>query len=63
MTDATADHKIVILGAGTVGKSSITVRMVADTFKGWMIYVVYRYICIHLINYKIFRDLRCNNRR
>jgi len=27
------DHKIVILGAGTVGKSAITVRMVANTFK------------------------------
>eukprot|EP00485_Elphidium_margaritaceum_P021399 CAMPEP_0202713106 /NCGR_PEP_ID=MMETSP1385-20130828/49824_1 /ASSEMBLY_ACC=CAM_ASM_000861 /TAXON_ID=933848 /ORGANISM="Elphidium margaritaceum" /LENGTH=138 /DNA_ID=CAMNT_0049373353 /DNA_START=87 /DNA_END=500 /DNA_ORIENTATION=- len=26
------DHKIVILGAGTVGKSAITIRMVADTF-------------------------------
>eukprot|EP00486_Rosalina_sp_Unknown_P013726 CAMPEP_0201592892 /NCGR_PEP_ID=MMETSP0190_2-20130828/190657_1 /ASSEMBLY_ACC=CAM_ASM_000263 /TAXON_ID=37353 /ORGANISM="Rosalina sp." /LENGTH=176 /DNA_ID=CAMNT_0048051855 /DNA_START=86 /DNA_END=616 /DNA_ORIENTATION=+ len=33
MSDGAADHKIVILGAGTVGKSAITVRMVADTFK------------------------------
>ena len=36
MSSAGADHKIVILGAGTVGKSAITVRMVADTFKGWI---------------------------
>eukprot|EP01083_Nonionella_stella_P114294 337792_1 len=28
-----ADYKVVVLGAGTVGKSAITVRMVADTFK------------------------------
>ena len=27
------DHQIVIMGAGTVGKSAITIRMVADHFK------------------------------
>ena len=34
MGDERADHKIVILGAGTVGKSAITVRMVANEFRG-----------------------------
>lgn len=47
MADGRADHKIVILGAGTVGKSAITVRMVADTFKGWINNIfIYIYICL-----------------
>ena len=40
-------HKIVILGAGTVGKSAITIRMVANEFKGKIcikyIYNIYIY--------------------
>ena len=53
-SDKQDKYKLVVLGAGAVGKSSITVRYISDNFRTEYDPTIEVYICVYI--YTFFHD-------